>query len=337
MQMDKRFKHLDERIFGISPTLKAKELAERYGYLPYMIQRYYEMLGDWQEVVLLLEGNEERILPSIRCNTLKIRCKTLEERLSSKNIKIRKIPWAPHGYWVEHSDISIGALHEYLHGYYYIQGPASMIPAYILGPTEKELVIDLAAAPGGKTTQLAQLMSNNGTIIAVERNRKRVKSLISNVRRMGVTNTIILNTDARKLRLYLKEVFDKTLLDAPCTGEGLIPLIPERKRSRTMNDLKILHRLQVELLLTAIELTRDNGLIVYTTCSIAPEENEYVLYKVLNTVDNIELLPISIDIGVPGLDEYLGINMGSEMKLTRRLYTYLTGTEGFFIALLRKR
>ncbi len=332
-----RFKHLDEKIFGISPTPKAKELAEKYGYLPYMIQRYYEMLGNWQEVILLLEGNEKQILPSIRCNTLKIECRRLEQRLISKNVKIKRIPWTPHGYWIEYSSISIGALHEYLQGYYYIQGPASMIPAYILSPMEKEVVADLAAAPGGKTTQLAQLMFNNGVIIAVERKRKRLKPLISNIRRMGVKNTIVLNIDARKLGSYFKELFDKTLLDAPCTGEGLIPLIPERKRSRTIDDLKTLHKLQVELLLSAIELTKSGGLIVYTTCSIAPEENEYVLYKVLNMVDNVELLPINIDIGVPGLDEYLGVNMGNEMKLTKRLYTYLTGTEGFFIALLRKK
>jgi len=325
----------DDIIFNIKVSKYAETLAREYGYLSYMIQRYYEMFGTWEEVELFLKGNEKPIQQSIRCNDIRIDCTKLEQILRSKDVRIEKIPWAPHGYWVTYSKVSIGALDEYLKGYYYIQGPASMIPAYVLNPQPGEKVADLAAAPGGKTTQLAQLMKNKGVIIAIEKNRRRIRPLISNIRRLGVNNTVVLNIDARKL-VKLEDYFDKVLLDAPCTGEGLIPIKPERKTSRTIEDLKIMHRLQVELLITAIKIVKPRGRIVYTTCSIAPEENEYVLYKILSTLENVRILRIDLPIGVNGLTEYKNVYFGDEMKKTRRLYTYLTGTEGFFIALLEK-
>lgn len=325
----------DDIIFNVNVTSTAKKLAEKYGYLPYMVQRYYEILHDWEEVKLLLEGNEKGIRQSIRCNDLKIKCKELEKILRSKHVILEKIPWTLHGYWVLHSNISIGALHEYLRGYYYIQGPASMIPPYVLAPRPKEIVADLAAAPGGKTTQMAQLMKNTGTIIAIEKDNRRIKALVSNIRRLGVKNTIVLNMDARKIKEF-NDYFDKVLLDAPCTGEGLIPLKPERKTSRTISDLRKMHMFQVELLNLAIKITRPGGTIVYSTCSIAPEENEYVLFKALEKNENIKILKIQLPIGVSGLEEYKNIEFGKEFKYTRRFYPYLTGTEGFFIALLKK-
>ncbi len=326
-------------IFKVNITNKARELARKYGYLPYMIQRYYEIFKDWNEVVLFLEGNEKPIPKSIRCNTLRIECNKLEEKLSNKNIVIEKIHWLPHGYWVYKSPVSIGATHEYLRGYYHIQGPASMIPPLVLDPKPGELVLDMAAAPGSKTTYMAQLMSNKGIIIAVEKSRERVKSLLSNINRLGVINTIIIRMDAIQLSEVLDLKFKKILLDAPCTGEGLIPLIPERKTSRTINDIKLLSSLQTQLLKTALNLLDNNGILVYSTCSIAPEENEYVIWRVLkeNSNSNIELLPVNISIGTNGLEEYNGIYFGEEFKRCKRLYPYAHRTEGFFIAKLRKK
>ncbi len=326
-------------IFRLSITNKARELAKRYGYLPYMVQRYYEIFKDWNEVILFLKGNERPILKSIRCNTLRIDCSKLEDKLNSKNIVLEKIQWLPHGYWVYKSPISIGATHEYLRGYYHIQGPASMIPPLVLDPKPDELVLDMAAAPGGKTTYMAQLMNNKGIIVAVDKSRERIKSLLSNINRLGVINTITIRTNAIRLNEILDMKFKKILLDAPCTGEGLIPLIPERKTSRTINDIKKLTRLQILLLKTALDLLEDNGILVYSTCSIAPEENEYVILRVLEKYknSNIELLPININIGTSGLEEYKNIHFGKEFKRCKRLYPYIHGTEGFFIAKLRKK
>ncbi len=327
-------------IFRIRITNKARELAERYGYLPYMVQRYYEIFKDWYEVTLFLEGNEKPISKSIRCNTIRINCSELENKLNNKGIILEKIYWLPHGYWIYKSPISIGATHEYLRGYYHIQGPASMIPPLVLNPSSNEIILDMTAAPGSKTTYIAQLMNNKGAIIAVDKNRYRIKSLLSNINRLGVINAIIMRTDALDLSKIFNNIkFRKILLDAPCTGEGLIPVIPERKTSRTIDDIRLLSNLQVRLLKTGLDLLDDGGILVYSTCSIAPEENEYVIWRVLKEYkdSNIELLPININIGVNGLEEYNNIYFGNEFKKCKRLYPYIHGTEGFFIAKLRKK
>ncbi len=330
---------IENKIFHIEISNRAKDIAKRYGYLPYMVQRYYEIFGDWHEVTLFLKGNEKPILKSIRCNTLRTSCRELEVRLREKNIIMEKIPWLPHGYWILSSPIPIGATHEYLRGYYHIQGPASMLPPLVLDPRPNELILDMAAAPGGKTSYIAQLAENRNVIVAVEKNRKRIKSLLSNINRLGVTNTIILRMDAVKISEIFDLRFDKILLDAPCTGEGLIPLIPERKTSRTIEDIKKLSKIQISLLKTAIRVLKHNGIIVYSTCSVAPEENEYVIFNVIN--DNrefeLELLSIDIGIGANGLEEYKGVYFGKEFRKCKRLYPYVHGTEGFFISRLRKK
>jgi len=309
-------------------------LAEKYGYLPYMVERYLEIFGSLEETVEFLEACEHPLRRSIRCNTLKTECSSLESRLREKGFRLEPIPWAPHGFWVTGSTVSLGATLEYLLGYYYIQGAASMLPAYSLSPTADDLVVDMAAAPGGKTTQLAQLMGNRGAILAVEASRRRVKALRASLNRMGVTNTVVLRMDARMLA-PLKNTFSKVLLDAPCTGEGLIPLDPSRKRSRTIGDLKKASSLQVELLLTAIDIASPGGVIVYSTCSIAPEENEYVVSRVLSMRSGVRVSEPGISVGDPGLIEYRGL-LFEEAKMCRRLYPHRHGTEGFFICRLVK-
>ena len=320
-------------LFHVKPSRYAVELAERYGYLPYMIERYAEIFGE--RLLDFLEACEKPLRRSIRCNTLKIDCGSLARRLEAKGFKLRKIPWAPHGFWVEEEPLSLGATEEYLLGYYYIQGAASMLPAYILEPRPGERVLDMAAAPGGKTTQLAQLMLNRGVILAVDVSRRRVRALRSHLNRMGVTNTVVVRTDARRL-VKLGPVFDKVMLDAPCTGEGLIPIDPSRKKSRAMNDLRLLARLQVELLEAAFALTKPGGYIVYTTCSIAPEENEYVVSRVLENHPNLAVVEPGVDVGLPGITRFRGVDFDPQVGRCRRLYPHTHGTEGFVICLLRK-
>ncbi len=329
----------NEKIFELNISDKAESLAKKYGYLPYMVQRYYEIFRDWNEVILFLEGNEKPLPRSIRCNTLRIDCSVLEEKMTKKGIILEKINWLPHGYRVRKSLLPIGATHEYLRGYYHIQGAASMIPPLVLDPRPEELVLDMAAAPGSKTTYIAQLMENNGVIVAVDKDRRRVRALLSNINRLGVTNTLIIRINALNLDKVFRIRFKKILLDAPCTGEGLIPLLPERKTSRALEDIKVLSKLQTSLLITAFNLLDSGGILIYSTCSIAPEENEYVILKALEKYHgpNIELIPINISIGTNGLDEYNKVYFGKEFRKCKRLYPYLHGTEGFFIAKMRKK
>lgn len=321
------------RLFRVRPSKYAVKLARRYGYLPYMIERYAEIFGE--ELIDFLEACEKPPPKSIRCNTLRIDCSLLVERLEAKGFRLSKIPWAPHGFWVEGGSVSLGATEEYLLGYYYIQGAASMLPAYILDPQPGETVLDMAAAPGGKTTQLAQLMGDTGVILAVDVSRGRVRALRSHLNRMGVTNTIVVRTDARRLAA-MGPTFDRVLLDAPCTGEGVIPLDPSRKRSRTLKDIFQMARLQEELLEAAALLARPGGHIVYTTCSIAPEENEYVVSRVLERHPELTVVEPKVEVGLPGITSFRGVRFDPRVSRCRRLYPHKHGAEGFVICLLRK-
>ncbi|MBP1357510.1 MAG: RsmB/NOP family class I SAM-dependent RNA methyltransferase, partial [Sulfolobus sp.] len=265
-------------IFEVSPTAETRNLAAKYGYLDYMIERYIRIFNEVQEVNEFLEGCEVPLIKSIRCNELKTSCNELEKRLRMKGYELERLEWLSYGYKVLKSPKkpTLGATMEYLQGFYHIQGIASMIPAHVLSPSPSDKVLDMAAAPGSKTSQLAQIMKNNGVILAVEKNRERIKSLLSNLNRLGVTNTVLLRADSRNLE-NMKIEFDKILLDAPCSGEGLIPIDKTRKTKTSIQKLYNFSMLQLLLIKVAYKLLREKGVLVYSTCSIGPEEDELVV------------------------------------------------------------
>jgi len=312
----------------------AHELAEKYGYLPYMVERYIQFLG-LEDTIKLLEANERPLKPTIRVNTLKISPAELKEKLEKKGISLKSLKWLDYGFSVESSELNIGSTHEYLQGYYYIQNEASMLPAHILSPKETDLVIDMCAAPGSKSTQLAQIMNNKGQLLLIDRNINRIPSLNMNIRRMGILNSIILNFDALDiLKLNLKA--DKILLDAPCTGEGLIIQDKNRKKSKKYSDIQKISKLQIKILKAGLTSLKSGGLLMYSTCSIAPEENEMVVNKVLNGNPNYSIIDISIQYGVKGLKNAFGTDFQDSMGKSQRLYPYLHDTIGFFVCLITK-
>ncbi|MHA2384418.1 MAG: RsmB/NOP family class I SAM-dependent RNA methyltransferase [Candidatus Thorarchaeota archaeon] len=206
----------------------------------------------------------------------------------------------------------------------------------VLDPQPGETVLDLAAAPGGKTTLIGQMMQNSGMVISVEQDRIRMSSLKSNIIRCGVTNSLVVRGDARKLDNLGYEP-DRILLDAPCSGEGLIPLDPTRKTSKTMADIRYCATREDEMLEAAVNVLAEEGTMVYSTCSIAPEENEYVVDDILKRHPEIEVVEIPIDFGVPGYSEPYGVKLHESLKKARRFLPHLHGTEGFFICKMRKR
>ncbi|MHA1341562.1 MAG: RsmB/NOP family class I SAM-dependent RNA methyltransferase [Promethearchaeota archaeon] len=230
---------------------------------------------------------------------------------------------------------TLGSTHEYLMGKYYLQGLESMLAPFYLNPTESDLVLDMCAAPGSKTTQLAQIMNNKGRILAVESNPKRIKSLIYNLRRCKVYNTTVMLKDATQL-LSLNIHPDKILLDAPCSGEGIIRNDPTRKRSKKPEDIEKLMNLQIDLLKTAVKLVKPGGYVMYSTCSIAPEENEFVIQSVLESYKKIKIVPIEDDFGMPGFIEVFNIKLSDELLHARRYFPHIHNTNGFFLCLLQK-
>ncbi|MHA2186999.1 MAG: RsmB/NOP family class I SAM-dependent RNA methyltransferase [Candidatus Thorarchaeota archaeon] len=313
---------------------QAKKLAKDYGYLPYMIERYLSLWGE-EETVSFLDACENPVRTSVRFNLLKAPLQDAKRRLLKKGIKLEEIPWLETGHYANFRDRSPGALLEHMLGFYYVQGVPSMTTVEVLDPQKDDVIVDLAAAPGGKTTHIAQLMENTGSVYAIEQDRLRLSSLESNILRCGVTNAIVLRGDARKVgQLDLEP--DRILLDAPCSGEGLIPLDPSRKTSKSMADIRFCATREDEMLEAAIKALAPGGTIVYSTCSIGPEENEYIVDEMLRRHSNLRVIPISLEFGIPGYTQPYGVDLHESLVNARRFLPHLHGTEGFFICKMTK-
>ena len=310
------------------------KLAKDYGYLPYMIERYIKFLGI-EGTQDLLEANEKSLKKTIRVNTLKTEVDTLSSRLEKKGIKLEKINHIPYGFKILKSKFNLGSTHEFLQGYYYLQNEASMLPVLVLSPKPSDVIIDMCAAPGSKATQLAQEMNNKGTLILIERNAKRLPKLEYNLRRMGIRNSLVINLDAINLKKLNVEA-DGILLDAPCTGEGLIRKDPRRKNNRNLSDLEKMARIQKNLLKTGLECLKPGAKLVYSTCSIAPEENEIVIHDVLSSKDDYSILKINLNYGTSGYNDVFGKRLRNDLENAKRLYPHNDDTIGFFMCLIQR-
>lgn len=334
--MKNLLQHLKERIRVNS---EVRKLASRYGYRPYMVSRYLEMLRDSREVEEMLKAFEKELKPVVRCNTLKLAdCRELTERLEKLGFRLESVEWCSEAYEVFRSPEkpSPGSTHEHLAGLYYLhRGKASLIPPITLRPAEEDEVVDLAAAPGGKTTHIAQIMRNEGLIVALEPNKERMKVLRNNVERLGVKNAVLLRLDGRETSKVFGKAFTKALVDAPCTGEGIIMVDPSRKTKTSLEDLIKHHEKQKELLKSALDSLKTGGRILYTTCSIAPEENELVLSEVLREREDVKVVSIETPVRLaPPITEYYGIHVDDRVRFCGRTYPHTHGMEGFFICLM---
>ena len=293
---------------------------------PFLQERYSRLFPP--EVV---EGLARPVKQAIRVNTIRADPGALIKRLRAKGFRLSRVPWTEYGYSVEKEPFSIGATTEYLLGYYFLQDPASMHACEVLDPKEDELVLDMAAAPGGKTTYLAQRMGNRGAVVALELNRERIRSLRSNVTRLGLENVIGVRMDALRVG-ELKLQFDRILLDAPCTGTVTLPKSPQAGQ-KGPEDVERCTRLQARLLEAACSVLRPKGLLLYSTCSVLPEEDELMVQWAL---DSLPLRLEKVEHGEPALAECYGQRLRPEMRRARRFYPHLHGTQGFFMALMRK-
>jgi len=290
------------------------------------LKRYQEFLD--------VEKLRKVVIPkSIRVNTLKIGEKEIVKRLSAENVQLEKIGFLDFGYLVKKSAFSLGSAPEFLMGYYYVQEAASQIPVRILNPNENETVLDMAASPGGKATQIAQFVNNKGTIIAVDKERHRINALKNNIERLGVKNCIVYNIDGADAR-NLGIEFDKILLDAPCSGSFLTD--PKWFDKKNIRGFKERQELQKRLLSAGISVLKKGGTLVYSTCSLEPEENEEVIdWAIANLPVKTE--KIELKIGKPALLEFEGRGFGKEVQKCVRIIPYENNTQPFFIAKIAKK
>ncbi|MHA1859795.1 MAG: NOL1/NOP2/sun family putative RNA methylase [Candidatus Asgardarchaeia archaeon] len=299
------------------------------------LERYKKLLKD--ELQEFLKFNVKPLVNTIRFNTLKMNKGILLERLKEKGWKLKELPWFELGFYVIEPKYQIGNSLEHRLGYFYIQGPASMVPPIVLNPKPYEVVLDMCAAPGSKTTQIAAMMENKGIIVANDVELKRITALRSNLQRCGVINTVVTMMDGRRLS-GIKQKFDKVLLDAPCTGDGTIRMNPEVMRMWSVKGAKALSRLQRSLILSAFDTLKGGGILVYSTCSLNPEEDEYVVDYLIKKRENARIESIRID-GLKfreGLTEFEGMRFDDEISKTIRIYPHDNDTEGFFIAKVMK-
>ncbi len=303
--------------------------------------RYYEDLG--------VEATKERGFSSrfldglvhtapqyIRANPLRIKAPAVRKRLEARGFSLGATDLDRNVMRVREAPISVGATQEHLLGMTTPQDLASAAAPIALGAKPGETIADLAAAPGVKTLHMAGDMDDHGLIVASEPDEARVRALSFNLERGGVSCAMWHQKPAQELPG--EEWADRVLLDAPCTGEGTIPKDRKRKRGR-LEEVGTLSSLQEELLESADRILKPGGVLVYATCTFAPEENEAQVQMMLDSGYTIEPLPFDKCGGVPllpGITEWPGLELSEDVAHARRFLPGVHPTLGFFVARLRK-
>ncbi|MDP8253726.1 MAG: RsmB/NOP family class I SAM-dependent RNA methyltransferase [Candidatus Kaelpia aquatica] len=277
---------------------------------------------------------------TFRVNTIKIDRLTLMSELKKKNIKVKNVSWYKDAFILLKPELNKFAKTDlYFNGKVYVQNLSSMLPPLILKPSSSDYVLDLTAAPGSKTTQMAAMMGNRGRILAFDKDPVRFEKLAANLRFQGVVNTELENEDAIGIWRDHFEEFDKILLDAPCSAEGRFN-VSKAKTYRYWNQMRVkrMAKKQKSLIRTAFEALKPGGLLLYSTCTFSPEENESVVnYLIRKYPACCKIEPVNLGIKniLPALGSWNGVDFAKGIKNCIRV---IPGElmEGFFIALLRK-
>lgn len=271
---------------------------------------------------------------SIRVNTLKISVDDFLTLVSPYNWQLMPVPWCAEGFWIERDDedaVPLGSTAEHLSGLFYIQEASSMLPVAALfaeGNTP-ERVMDVAAAPGSKTTQIAARMGNHGAILANEFSASRVKVLHANISRCGIQNVALTHFDGRVFGAALPEAFDAILLDAPCSGEGVVRKDPDALKNWSVESNLEIAATQRELIDSAFHALRPGGTLVYSTCTLNRDENEDVcLWLKAQYPDAVEFLPLN--------DLFATADEAATPEGFLHVFPQIYDCEGFFVVRLRK-
>ncbi|MBI4210043.1 MAG: RsmB/NOP family class I SAM-dependent RNA methyltransferase [Candidatus Diapherotrites archaeon] len=295
------------------------------------MDKYSGILGS--ESAEFFEYCSRKIPKSIWLNSLMAKPEIIASDLERKGWRLKRL-FHENAFALEGVQ-KPGSSKEFRDGMFNLQEKAAMVPAIVLGPEENDLVLDAAAAPGNKTLQLACLMSGKGRIVAIDKSAERVKSLRFNVKKFGMSNVIAQRSD---LLLAKKEaIFDRILLDAPCSSEGIVRKDYDALADWSQELVERKAGLQKRMIEAAFRLLRKGGTLVYSTCSFAPEENERVVAGLASS-GGAELEKISVKglVTRPGIEEYNGEEYGTEMRKCARIYPQDNDTQQFFVAKVRK-
>ena len=270
-------------------------------------------------------------ISGLRVNTLKTNPELFRTIFSAK---LKTLPWADDGFQLPQGS-NPGKHPFHSAGLYYLQEPSAMAPAAALDPQPGELVLDLCAAPGGKATQILSLMENQGLLIANDSNPRRVQALARNIERWGARNTVITNEIPRRLAEHFGPVFDRVLVDAPCSGEGTFRIDPGEIKKWSINFSKRCKLIQDEILWVAGKMVRPGGILVYSTCTFNQQENEGSVMRFLQANTDFVVDPIPLQ---PGFSTGIPLSKADpgNLKGTVRIWPHLAPGEGHFIARLRK-
>lgn len=289
-----------------------------------------QLLGD--DYSCYIESfNEERHY-GLRANNLKIETTELEK---ISPFKLEKIHWISNGYYYDKEYVP--SKHPYYYaGLYYLQEPSAMTPAELFNINESDKVLDLCAAPGGKSTELAAKLGGTGVLVSNDISASRAKGLLKNIELLGITNSIVLSETPEKLMNYFAEYFDKILVDAPCSGEGMFRKDPSMIKNWKEDSVDYYSDIQKNILPSAAKMLKPGGYMLYSTCTFSPEENEMIISEFLDNHKEFELITLPDFQGFDrGKTEWSG-NYDYDLSKAVRLWPHKIKGEGHFIALLYK-
>ncbi|RDY24878.1 16S rRNA (cytosine(967)-C(5))-methyltransferase RsmB [Romboutsia maritimum] len=312
-----------EDILNVDIDDKVMYLSTKYSYKPWLIKNWIVNFGE-EFTEDLLEANNERPSIYIRTNTLKISRDELINKLNENDIKAYKVPNIEEAIRVENlKNIENNDL--FKQGLFTIQDISSMIVGKVMNPTEKSLVLDVCSAPGGKTTHIATLMNNTGTVVSRDIFDHKLKLIKSTVDRLGLTNVQIEKQDASLEDENSVDKFDYVLADVPCSGLGIIRRKPEIK-FKEKAELKDLPNIQRTILDNAAKCVKVGGILIYSTCTIQENENINVINEFLQENENFELVPI----------KEVNVDLDNQDKGYLKIYPNIHGMDGFFISKLKR-
>ena len=302
--------------------------------LPSSFLGKFKRLMKNEEYNRFISSFKKHIFEGIRFNSLKINKEDFLEKISNLS---ERIPWTNDGFYYdkENSEVRL-TIHPYYHqGLFYIQEPSAMYPAEFLAATSEDIVLDLCAAPGGKTVQIAAQMENKSLLVSNEISPKRVRALKKNIELYGIKNTIITNSTGKNLLETYGTYFDKILVDAPCSGEGTFRKDKHSIREYDKYVGEDLYETQRDILDYAFMLLKVGGFLVYSTCTFNPEENEKQIEYILSKYD-CKLVEGNKTEGMASGRPEWSENSSVELEKTIRFWPHITKSEGHFVAKILK-